>query len=269
MPEKVDEIEKIFGYIDILINNGGVSVRSDVLSTAMDVDIKVMLVNYFGSVALTKGASTFFALRNFFASFCVRISILNFPAALPTMLKRKEGLVVCVSSVQGKFSLPHRSAYSASKHAMQAFCDSLRAEVAEHNVKVLCVSPGYINTALSLNALTGSGRNYGSKWISLKFNIFPLRNLNQFLSLTQWPMQPQQAAQVPKVLQTISARRFWEMKRTSYWHPFYHRPFSGFDSCSRAFIFGSWRNERVKWPKTKTINKIKYSKDRISISAWK
>lgn len=55
MPAKVNEIEKIFGHIDILINNGGVSVRSDVLSTAMDVDIKVMLVNYFGSVALTKG----------------------------------------------------------------------------------------------------------------------------------------------------------------------------------------------------------------------
>lgn len=58
MPEKVSEIEKIFGHIDILINNGGVSVRSDVLSTAIDVDIKVMLVNYFGSVALTKGTVT-------------------------------------------------------------------------------------------------------------------------------------------------------------------------------------------------------------------
>lgn len=55
LPDKVAEIEKIFGHIDILINNGGVSVRADVLSTAMDVDIKVMLVNYFGSVALTKG----------------------------------------------------------------------------------------------------------------------------------------------------------------------------------------------------------------------
>lgn len=71
---------------------------------------------------------------------------------------------MCVSSIQGKFSLPHRSAYSASKHALQAFCDSLRAEVAEHNINVLCVSPGYINTALSLNALTASGRAYGSKY---------------------------------------------------------------------------------------------------------
>lgn len=78
---------------------------------------------------------------------------------------------MCVSSIQGKFSLPHRSAYSASKHALQAFCDSLRAEVAEHNISVLCVSPGYINTALSLNALTASGRAYGSKYF-LQFNLF-------------------------------------------------------------------------------------------------
>lgn len=79
------------------------------------------------------------------------------------MIERKSGHIVCVGSVQGKFSLPQRSAYSASKHAMQAFCDSLRAEVAEYNISVLCVSPGYINTALSLNALTSSGRPYGGK----------------------------------------------------------------------------------------------------------
>lgn len=192
-------------------------------------------------------------LSVFFLIFWLNNWILNFPATLPTMLKRKEGRIVCVSSVQGKFSLPHRSAYSASKHAMQAFCDSLRAEVAEHNVKVLCVSPGYINTSLSLNALTGSGRNYGSKWMSLKLNSFPGK-VNHFSTITQWPMQLPQAAQAPKVLRTTSERLFWAMKRTSYWHHFCHRPFTGFDFCCRAFTFGSWRNVREKWPKIKTIN---------------
>lgn len=81
------------------------------------------------------------------------------------MIERKQGKIVCVSSIQGKFAIPHRSAYSASKHALQAFCDSLRAEVAPHNIQVLSVSPGYINTALSLNALTGTGRAYGSELI--------------------------------------------------------------------------------------------------------
>jgi len=50
-----------------------------------------------------------------------------------------------------------RAAYSASKHALQAFSDSLRAEVASSGIKVTVVSPGYIRTNLSLNALTGHG----------------------------------------------------------------------------------------------------------------
>lgn len=55
LPDKIIEVENSIGSIDILINNGGVSIRADILSTTMDVDIKVMLVNYFGGVALTKG----------------------------------------------------------------------------------------------------------------------------------------------------------------------------------------------------------------------
>ncbi|XP_035913886.1 dehydrogenase/reductase SDR family protein 7-like [Anopheles stephensi] len=133
---KVQSVLEIHGAIDILVNNGGISVRGDALSTAIDVDIRIMLVNYFGTVAMTK-------------------------ACLPSMIARKEGRIVCVSSVQGKFAIPHRSAYSASKHALQAFCDSLRAEVAKDNVSVTLISPGYINTALSMNALTGSGATYG------------------------------------------------------------------------------------------------------------
>lgn len=136
IPEKIQQILDIYQCIDILVNNGGISVRAEVMKTSIDVDLKVMLVNYLGTVAVTK-------------------------AVLPSMVQRKSGHIVCVSSVQGKFAIPQRSAYTASKHALQAFCDSLRAEVNEHNVKVTVISPGYINTALSLNALTGSGQAYG------------------------------------------------------------------------------------------------------------
>lgn len=136
MPEKIKHVIDIFGHIDILVNNGGISVRSDVIDTNIDVFIKIMHVNYFGTVALTK-------------------------AVLSSMIKRKEGQIICVGSVQGKFGLPQRSAYSASKHALQAFCDSLRAEMAENNIKVTLFSPGYIKTSLSLNALTGSGAAHG------------------------------------------------------------------------------------------------------------
>lgn len=77
------------------------------------------------------------------------------------MIKRQQGHIVCVSSVQGLVALPNRSAYSASKHALQAFCDSLRAEVSKNNIYVTVVSPSYIKTNLSLNALTGTGEAHG------------------------------------------------------------------------------------------------------------
>ncbi|XP_044268371.1 dehydrogenase/reductase SDR family protein 7-like isoform X2 [Tribolium madens] len=136
LPSHVEKILAITGRIDILINNGGVSHRGSVITTQPDVDIKIMLVNYFGAVALTK-------------------------AVLPNMIKNKSGQVVFVSSIQGLVALPERSAYCASKHALQAFSDSLRAEVAAHNISVTIVSPGYIKTELSRNALTGSGTKHG------------------------------------------------------------------------------------------------------------
>jgi len=54
-----------------------------------------------------------------------------------------------------------RSAYTASKHAVQAFADSLRAELSSNGVLVTVISPGYVSTNLSLNALTGSGDAHG------------------------------------------------------------------------------------------------------------
>lgn len=56
-----------------------------------------------------------------------------------------------------------RSAYTASKHALQAWYDTARAELSDKNIKFTVVNPGYIKTSLSLNALTGNGQVYGSK----------------------------------------------------------------------------------------------------------
>ncbi|XP_023025738.1 dehydrogenase/reductase SDR family protein 7-like [Leptinotarsa decemlineata] len=136
LTDNVKKILSITKKIDILVNNGGISHRGRALTTDPDVDMKIMQVNYFGSVALTK-------------------------AVLPGMIARKSGHIVVVSSIQGLVALPDRSAYSASKHALQAFSDSLRAEIAADNVSVTVASPGYVKTQLSMNALTGSGSSYG------------------------------------------------------------------------------------------------------------
>ncbi|XP_023555954.1 dehydrogenase/reductase SDR family member 7B isoform X2 [Octodon degus] len=131
------EILQCFGYVDILINNAGISYRGAIVDTAVDVDKKVMETNYFGPVALTK-------------------------ALLPSMIKRKRGHIVTISSIQGKISIPFRSAYAASKHATQAFFDCLRAEVKQDEIEVTLISPGYIRTNLSINAVTGDGSKYGA-----------------------------------------------------------------------------------------------------------
>ncbi|KAM9099868.1 dehydrogenase/reductase SDR family member 7B [Sarcophilus harrisii] len=131
-----NEILQYTGYVDILINNAGISYRGTIMDTALEVDKKVMETNYFGPVALTK-------------------------AILPSMIAKKQGHIVVISSIQGKISIPFRSAYAASKHATQAFFDCLRAEMQQHEIDVTVICPGYIQTNLSLNALTADGSKYG------------------------------------------------------------------------------------------------------------
>ncbi len=121
-----------FGRIDILVNNGGISQRSLTKDTSMEIDRKLMEVNFFGTVALTK-------------------------SVLPFMQKQKSGHIIAMSSITGKFGFYFRSAYSASKHALHGFFESLRMEIFNDNVHVLIVCPGKIRTDISVNALKGDG----------------------------------------------------------------------------------------------------------------
>lgn len=78
-------------------------------------------------------------------------------ALLPSMIHRKTGKIVFISSVAGKVATPFRSTFVASKHALQAFGDSLRAEIAMHNVSVLVSSPDYIPMDLSQDEIKLAG----------------------------------------------------------------------------------------------------------------
>ncbi|KAG5673461.1 hypothetical protein PVAND_003506 [Polypedilum vanderplanki] len=128
----------IHGHIDILINNGGISFFGEVTKTQFAADMNVMMTNYFGTVELTK-------------------------TILPSMRKRKSGKIVCISSVLGKLSVPYRSPYCASKHALEAFCNALRAEVYDDNVKVTIISPGYVATKVAYNSVTSSGEKFNKE----------------------------------------------------------------------------------------------------------
>ena len=130
------QVRSQFGKVDYLINNGGISQRSTIMETQLEVDRRIMEVNYFGSITITK-------------------------SVLPLMIENGGGHVIVISSIAGKFGVPVRSAYCASKHALQGFFDTLRLELENKNIKVTIVCPGRIKTNVSINALEGDGKKHG------------------------------------------------------------------------------------------------------------
>lgn len=122
--------------IDWLINNAGLSQRALIQDTSMDTERKIMEIDYFAQVAMTK-------------------------AVLPTLVQQKSGRVVFISSVAGLIGTQYRATYSAAKAAIHMWANSLRAEVAAQGIDVSVVFPGFVKTNVSLNALTGNGEAQG------------------------------------------------------------------------------------------------------------
>jgi short-subunit dehydrogenase len=120
-----------YGRLDVLINNAGITHVSYFADTDVTVLRQVMEVNFFGALHCTK-------------------------AALPALVAAR-GVIVAISSVAGFAPLAGRSGYAASKHALQGFFGSLRAELRASGVRVMLVCPGFTNTAIGAHALGGDG----------------------------------------------------------------------------------------------------------------
>lgn len=110
-----------FGGIDILINNAGIGVYGDTERTTLEDFRMVMEVNFFGAVH------------------CVL-------EVLPLMKKKGKGMIVNIASVAAKHGVPYLGAYSASKAALVAFNQSLRAELSKSGISIMIVYPGYTQT---------------------------------------------------------------------------------------------------------------------------
>jgi len=152
----VQKVMEKFGRIDILINNAGISQRSLTLDTPIQNDRLVMEIDYFGAVILTK-------------------------AVLPQMIRQGGGHILCTSSMVGVFGFPLRSAYSAAKHALHGFFESLRTEYYHQNIKVSIIIGGRIQTQISLNSITGDGSVYGKMDDGQKGGITPEKAAKQIL----------------------------------------------------------------------------------------
>lgn len=132
----VQQIKEQKNTIHFLFNNGGISQRGKASETPIDVDRKILEINYFGNIAITK-------------------------AVLPIMLQQKFGHIVVISSLSGKFGFFLRSAYAASKHALHGFYESLLLEEENNGIHVTIACPGKINTNISLNAINNKGEKHG------------------------------------------------------------------------------------------------------------
>lgn len=138
MPSIANKAIEAFGTVDILVNNGGVSQRSLIIETSIEVDKKLIEVDYLGTVALSK-------------------------AILPHFIEKQSGHYAVVSSLMGKFSTPYRSGYCGAKHALHGFFDALRMEHQSDGIHVTMVCPGFVNTDVAINALIGSGETQNNQ----------------------------------------------------------------------------------------------------------
>lgn len=121
-----------FGYVDVLVNNAGLSHWTRINDMSMDVLQRIINTNFLGSAALTK-------------------------AVLPSMLEKKRGQIIVISSILGKIVTAKQAAYNASKHALHGFFDTLRAEYGKDGLKVLLVCPGFVRTNVAKNSLDREG----------------------------------------------------------------------------------------------------------------
>ena len=129
-----------FERIDVLVNNAGIGQRSLANETTLDVERRIMEVDFFGPVALTK-------------------------LVLPRMIEQQQGLLIVTSSVAGKHAVPMHATYCAAKHALHGYFDTLRIEHLHDNIDVMLLVIAGIRSNVFEHALTGDGSEYGkSDW---------------------------------------------------------------------------------------------------------
>ncbi|MFO7862644.1 MAG: SDR family NAD(P)-dependent oxidoreductase [Salinivirgaceae bacterium] len=129
-------IKNNYTTVDRLVHVSGISQRAMAEDTSLEVDRRIMEINYFGAIKVTK-------------------------ALLPLLKAGNGGKIGVTSSISGKFGFPLRSAYAASKFALVGFFESLRLEHFRDNITVTLLYPGRINTPISLSALNGRGKAQG------------------------------------------------------------------------------------------------------------
>ena len=136
IPALVQAAWEAFDGIDITYLNAGISQRTSVEDTTMDMVRTIMEIDYFAPAAIAKGL-------------------------LPRMVARGGGHIGVTTSIAGKFGFPLRCGYCSAKSALYGFFESLQAEYYDKGIRVTLVCPGRVRTNISLRALDKGGKPHG------------------------------------------------------------------------------------------------------------
>ncbi|XP_041813396.1 dehydrogenase/reductase SDR family member 7C-B-like isoform X2 [Chelmon rostratus] len=183
MPEVIAEILECYGCLDILILNSSMKVKAPAQSVSLEMDKLLMDNNYFGPATLAKGV-------------------------LPSMISRRTGHLLLVNSIQGKLAVPFRTTYAASKHAVQAFFDCLRAEVEEYGISVSTINHTFISPSSSDNMAASSNSNWSLLYTQKPLGVSPDEAATEIVkTLNNKKREVVIAPSLPKV--AIYARSFF------------------------------------------------------------
>lgn len=118
----IDEIDRDWGGVNILVNNAGISYRAVVEHMTEEDERRQMTTNYLGPMGLIR-------------------------AALPCMRARGRGKIINVSSVSGMLAMPTMASYSASKYALEGASEALWYEMRPLGINVVLVQPGFVHSS--------------------------------------------------------------------------------------------------------------------------
>jgi len=141
--ESIDACARQTGDVDVLINNAGISQMGAVEEIPVQKYRELFETNFFGMIELTK-------------------------AFLPQMRQRRKGFIINIGSLAGKFAVPFKSGYVASKFALAGFSWSLRNEVMPLGIKVTVIEPTDIHTTIEPEFFSTENSEYAQHLMRVK-----------------------------------------------------------------------------------------------------
>jgi NAD(P)-dependent dehydrogenase (short-subunit alcohol dehydrogenase family) len=128
LPELVEWIKNTVGEVDVLVNNAGINMKKDVLHVTNKDFQGIIQTNQTAVFALTR-------------------------EVLRSMIARRSGSVIMMSSMASQYGIPKVISYTASKSAVEGMTRALAVECAPFGIRVNCIAPGFIKTKMSSEAL--------------------------------------------------------------------------------------------------------------------